>query len=140
MKTAILWIIIVILSLKVFGDWKNSREKQLSREKFYKTSSSIFDKVYYSIEDDIPNLSKDPAKLADRISEELDYLMVPGDHDFLMLSEEEKTNFVVNLAHVSMLVFKELSKQNDHLDELKSRITLPASSEETSFNRAASDK
>lgn len=111
MKTAILWIIIVVLSLKVFGDWKDGREREESRKRFYAKSEEIFYRVYYAIEerDDFEALKKEGFKkgqLGEIINKILDHYMVFKDPDFYNLTDEEKNNFVWNMVNVSKLVLE----------------------------------
>lgn len=105
-RSILMWLLIIGLSLYVFNDWKNDTIRNDARKRFYEEKmDTIFKRVYYMLEEESQTLKED--KYAERIIEELDYLMVFSDEDYQALSEEEKNNFLHNMGFLIKAVAKE---------------------------------
>lgn len=102
LKAVFFWLVLLGLSLYVFNDWKNDTLRNDARIRFYDKAEGIFNRVYYSLEDDIEGITEE--NLEAEVNKILDYIMLEKDPDWRALSEEEKENFVFNMVSMTRIV------------------------------------
>lgn len=115
MKSTILWIIILILSVNTVILYNEKSRQKEARQRFYEKAEQIFYRVYYGVEDGIEGKSDE--QLSVEVNTILDMLMIEKDHDYLTITQEEKDNFLWNMANVARLAAKELNGKPVSLKE-----------------------
>jgi hypothetical protein len=113
-KNTLMWIAIILLALRVFGDWKDQEYSRVARQRFYDKTETIFRHVYDIVEDDVA--TKTEAELKEEVIKTLKFLLVFEDPDFRALSKEERDNFIDNVWWIA----KEVHAKNQSFPDATS--------------------